>query len=200
MPRDVTGAEAPLLHRIKLLFYTGRSYALSSKLPLLPQTILADTGEISTASQSTIQKTVATVNGLLISASGLKSSVVTGLGTSTGEASAATATVGILGLPVIKIADIKATSVSTCTVGPYTASVTGAVTIASLTVGGVIRATGTIAPNTVIQVGTAKIILNEQVPVAGSSAGTVVNAVHIIAPGLADVVISSAKSDIHNCP
>lgn len=185
---------------VKLLYYTGRAYALSSKLPLLPQNIQADTGEISTASRSTTEKAVARVNGLLINLSGLKSSVVTGQGTSTAEASAGNATVGILGLPVIRIDGVRATSASTCDVGPYTAGATGSVTIGSLTVGGVIRATGTIAPNTVIQVGTAKIILNEQVPVSGSSAGMVVNAVHIIAPGLADIVISSAKSDIHNCP
>ena len=42
-------------------------------------------------------------------------------------------------------------------------------------------------------------ILNEQIPVPGADKGLTVNAVHIKALGLLDVVIASATSDIHNC-
>jgi hypothetical protein len=45
-----------------------------------------------------------------------------------------------------------------------------------------------------------KIVLNEQVPVAGADKGTTVNAVHITEPGLGSVVLASSTSDIHNCP
>jgi hypothetical protein len=42
-------------------------------------------------------------------------------------------------------------------------------------------------------------VLNEQIPVAGADHGLTVNAVHISSPGLADIIVSSARSDIHNC-
>lgn len=47
--------------------------------------------------------------------------------------------------------------------------------------------------------GAAKLIVNEQVPVEGAEHGLTVNAVHLVSPGVADVVIASATSDVHNC-
>jgi hypothetical protein len=58
----------------------------------------------------------------------------------------------------------------------------------------------TVGPNTVIRAGVLTITLNEQKPVDGSSAGLAVNAMRVSAPGLADVVVPLAKTDIHNCP
>jgi hypothetical protein len=43
------------------------------------------------------------------------------------------------------------------------------------------------------------IILNEQTGVPGADQGLTVNAVHVKALGLLDVVIGSSTSDIHNC-
>jgi hypothetical protein len=61
-----------------------------------------------------------------------------------------------------------------------------------------------IAPNTTVDVGVVKLVLNEQAPVTGPDGGLTVNAVHLSvnALGLAktDVVIASAESDIGNCP
>ncbi|MFI7634947.1 choice-of-anchor P family protein [Nonomuraea sp. NPDC049400] len=185
---------------VKLLYYTGRSYGLSAKVALLPPTVVSDTGEVSTAAKSANEKSAASVSLGIVSASAVSASVTTGAGTSTGRATTGDVTIGVPGLPVIRATDVRATSQSTCQVGPFTATATGTVTIGSLTVGGIVQPTTTVAPNTVIRVGTATITLNEQKPVPGSSAGSLVNAIHISAPGVADVVVSAARSDIHNCP
>ncbi|NUP63544.1 MAG: DUF11 domain-containing protein [Nonomuraea sp.] len=193
LPSDAAGTA-------KLLYYTGRSYALSLKPALLAQTIVADTGEVSTSAASTKQKTAASVNLLLASANGLTAGVVTGGGVSTGQATTGVVTVGLPGLPVIRATEVRATSVSTCRIGSYTADSAGTVTLGTLTIGGVSQTAGTIAPNTVIHAGVLTITLNEQTPVPGASAGKQVNALHVSAPGVADVVVSSARSDVHNCP
>ncbi|MFE0155990.1 choice-of-anchor P family protein [Nonomuraea sp. NPDC059007] len=193
LPSDASGTA-------KLLYYTGRSHALSVKPILLPQTVVADTGEVSTSARSTTEKTAAAISLALVNAKALKAGVVTGLGSSTGQATADEVSIGLPGLPVIKVAGVRATSTSTCALGTYTASASGTTTLGSLTIGGVSHPVASIAPNTVIRAGVATITLNEQRPVAGTSAGMLVNAVHVSAPAVADVVVSSARSGVHNCP
>jgi hypothetical protein len=64
----------------------------------------------------------------------------------------------------------------------------------------VIIATRTeIAPNTTLTIGGARVVLNEQLPVAGADQGKIVNAIHIVVGGVINDVIGSAQSDIHNC-
>lgn len=184
----------------KLLYYTGRSFAVTSALVVLPPSVVSDTGEISTAAASATTKTAATVANPLLKASGLTASVTTGNGKSTGQAAAANVTIGILGLPAIRVTNVRATSESGCRTDRYTADATGGVTIEGLSIAGILQSSASVAPNTVLRVGTATITLNEQQPVPGSSAGLLVNALHVRAPGLADVVIASARSDVHNCP
>jgi hypothetical protein len=61
-----------------------------------------------------------------------------------------------------------------------------------------------VAPNTTINVGVVKLVLNEQVPFSTPDKGLTVNAVHatVNAAGVAkvDVIVASSKSDIGNCP
>ncbi|WP_433434873.1 choice-of-anchor P family protein [Nonomuraea sp. CA-141351] len=185
---------------VKVLSYAGRSYGLSAKIALLPPSVVSDTGEVSTAAKSVNEKSAASVSLGIVSSSALSASVTTGAGASTGKATTGAVTIGAPGLPVIRATNVRATSQSTCQVGPFTATATGAVTVESLTIGGIAQPVTTVGPNSVIRVGTATITLNEQKPVPGSSAGLLVNAIHVSAPGIADVVVSAARSDVHNCP
>ena len=61
-----------------------------------------------------------------------------------------------------------------------------------------------IAPNTTINVGVVKLVLNEQIPFSTPDDGLTVNAVHVTVNVLglvtANVVVASSESDIGNCP
>ena len=61
-----------------------------------------------------------------------------------------------------------------------------------------------IQPNTTVNVGVVKLVLNEQTPITTPDRGLTVNAVHVTvdALGLArtSVVLASSESDIGNCP
>jgi hypothetical protein len=177
---------------IKLLFYTGRAFGASAEvlgLPLIPPQ--ADTGSIQTSARSQTERHAVFGALPLVTTTGLSGSVTTGLGTSTGRATAATVSIGLPGLPVIRAEGIVARSESTCQ------RAAGSATIGSLTIGGARVEVG--AEPSTIRVGTATLKLNEQTPVAGADHGLTVNALHLDAPGLADVVVASARSDIHNC-
>lgn len=184
----------------KLLYYTGRSYALSTRLALLPPAVVSDTGNVTTASRSTTEKTTVSVSTPVVSATSLNAGVTTGGAKSTGQAGAQNVTIGIAGLPVIRVGAVRAFSESVCGLAGPSASTSAGVTIESLTIGGVVHNTATVAPNTVIRVGTATITLNEQSPVPQASAGLLVNAVHVFVPGVADVVVAAAQSAVLNCP
>jgi hypothetical protein len=101
---------------------------------------------------------------------------------------------------VIHADAVRATSLSTCDVGSFASRSTGTAALGSLTIGGVAVATAGLGPNAALHVGPATIVVNEQVPVPGASAGLQVNALHVTVPGVLDVVVSSARSDVHNCP
>jgi hypothetical protein len=162
--------------------------------------VVSDTGEVSTASRSTTRRAaVSWANGLL-TATGISASVTTGGGTSSAKASTGQLTLRLAGLPVIRATDLQTTSQSSCQIGPFTADASGSVSIGSLSIGGVAQSVVTVGPNTVIRAAVLTITLNEQKPVDGSSAGLAVNAMRVSAPGLADVVVPLAKTDIHNCP
>lgn len=77
-----------------------------------------------------------------------------------------------------------------------TASVSGASQIANLTVGGLpIIVTG--APNQVVPLLVGTLVLNEQTGgAAGSNGALTVNALHLTAAGIADVVVGSSHADI----
>jgi hypothetical protein len=186
---------------------TGRAYGLSAKATLLGLSLVnvlptPDTGPIvTTSSSSTSVPCVATLSGL-VGAHVLCANVTTTAfpGKSVASASVNDTTVGIPGIPVISLGAVQSTSTTTC------GGSSGTTTIAYLKVGGtvVIAKPTNIAPNTTINVGVVKLVLNEQKVISGPDAGLTVNAVHVTvnALGLAktDVVLSSSESDIGNCP
>jgi hypothetical protein len=191
LPSEATGTAS-------ILYYTGRAYALSAKVGPLQPTVVSDTGEVLTASESTAEKYLARVSLVPVTATALSSSIVTGDAQSTANAAVGEISINLLGIPAVRAKVVRATSTSACADLEATAS--GGVTIQSLSIGGVLQSTTNPAPNTEIKVGLATITLNEQKPVPDASAGLMVNAIRVAAPGVADIVVASAKSDIHNCP
>jgi hypothetical protein len=185
---------------VRLLRYTGRAYGLAARLAVLPPTVVSDTGTVSTASRSRVERTAVAVDGPVVSASSVGASVTTGGGASTAQAWTGEATVGVAGLPVIRVTGVRSVAASTCRVDGFAAEASGSVTIESLSIGGVVQNTATVAPNTVLRIGAATVTLNEQRPDPQASAGLLVNAVHIAVPGVADVVVSAAASGTLNCP
>ncbi|MEN3356490.1 MAG: hypothetical protein V7637_472 [Mycobacteriales bacterium] len=186
---------------------TGRAYGLAAQASLLGAVLVnvpptPDTGHISTTSSTTTSvPCVASVGGL-VSAHVLCAQVATTAfpGRSAATASVADASVGITGIPLITLTTIQSSSTTTC------AGSTGTTTIAFLKVGNVtvISQPTNIAPNTTVNVGVVKLVLNEQIPFSSPDQGLTVNAVHITVNtlGLArtDVVLASSESDIGNCP
>jgi hypothetical protein len=138
---------------------------------------------------------VATISGL-ISAHTLCARVDTTVnpGASSASASVQDARIGVLGLPVIQIGLVQSASRTNC------GGSTGDATITSITVGGIlVNVNIHPGPNTTVSILGITLVLNEQLPVPGADQGLTVNAVHIKALGLLDVVLASATSDIHNC-
>lgn len=194
-----SSASATLL----LQFMTGRAFGISATiaLPLLPVVQVGpapDTGPVRTAAASTTTVPCSvSLNGLvMVTAGGICPQVVTTLnpGTSTATTTIGSASIGVAGIPAISVSGLTATSTSTCT------SATGSTTLAKLTIGGRTITVPT-TPNTVINLaGVGKLVINEQVPVAGADQGRTVNALHLTAlGGTIDLVIGSATSDAHNC-
>ncbi|HEY3867122.1 MAG TPA: Ig-like domain-containing protein, partial [Actinocrinis sp.] len=176
-------------------YLTGRAYGLSAS-GLVTVAPTPDTGNVSTASAGDVHPPcVVTISGL-ISAGTLCADVTTSLdpGKSDATASVQNATVGVLGLPVIKIGAVQSSSVTTCS------GSSGSASVASVSVGGIpVNVNLHPAPNTTISLLGVTLIFNEQIPVTGPDSGLTVNSVHIKALGLLDVVLASSTSDIGNC-
>ncbi|WP_433190404.1 choice-of-anchor P family protein [Actinoallomurus sp. CA-150999] len=192
-----SSASATLL----LQFMTGRAYGLTAtvQLPLLSvtQPPTPDTGPVRTAGATTTSTPCSVKLTLIIlSADGLCPKVTTTVnpGTSTATTTVDDVSIGIPGVPAIKVTNIKATSTSRCT------AASGSVTAATLSIGGV-PVTIPTAPNSKIDLpGVGRLTVNEQIPLNGADAGLTVNGLHLTALGNAvDVVIASATSDAHNC-
>lgn len=180
---------------LKFQFLTGRAYGLSSS-GLVGVSPVPDTGAVQTASAGVFgPPCVVSISGL-ISAHTLCARVVTSVnpGTSAATASVQDATIGVLGVPAIKIGLVQSSSTTACS------GSTGDTTISSISVGGIpVNVNVHPGPNTTVSVLGVNIVFNEQIPVPGADQGLTVNAVHINALGLLNVVIASATSDIHNC-
>ncbi|WP_143467094.1 choice-of-anchor P family protein [Lentzea kentuckyensis] len=168
---------------VGLQHMTGRGFGLSGSALGLTVTPTPDTGEVRVARATTTAPPC--VANVPVGARALCTSVVTTLapGTSTARASVAE-----LGIGIVALRDVVATSRSTC------GGATGNVTIGALTVAG-LPITVSTAPNTTIPLPGGKIVINEQAHVPG---GLKVNGAHITLPGV-DLVVSSATSAIHNC-
>ena len=180
---------------VKFQYLTGHAFGLESS-GLVGIAPIPDTGAIQTASAGTFGPPCVASIGGLISANTLCAKVVTTVnpGTSTATASVQGATIGVLGLPVIKIGAAQSNSATGCT------GATGSTSIASISVGGIpVNVNLHPGPNTTVNILGVSLVFNEQTPVPGADQGMTVNAVHIKALGLLDVVIASSTSDIHNC-
>lgn len=186
---------------------TGRAYGLTANATLAGIELVniapaPDTGHVSTTSTGTTTVPCTAALSGLISGHALCAKVATTEfpGKSVATASIDDTTVGIAGIPVITVKTINSGSTTTCS------GSAGATTIASLKVGNtvVIAEPTTIQPNTTVNVGVVKLVLNEQTPITTPDKGLTVNAVHITvnALGLAktNVVLASSESDIGNCP
>ena len=185
---------------------TGRAYGLSATatvlgLPLVTVTPRPDTGNVSTtASSTTTTPCIATVPGA-VSAHALCANVTTDspTGRSTASASVADAAVGIALVPAVTLGAVQSTSTTTCD------GSSGSATIAYLKVGStvVIAQPTSIPPNTTVNVGIVKLVLNEQIAFSTPDDGLTVNAVHltvgVIGVVTANVVVASSESDIGNC-
>jgi hypothetical protein len=184
---------------------TGRSYGLTFGLSLLgiPTDVLKptpDTGRVSTTSDGTVGSTCLNIS-LVVTAHAVCGSVTTKSvpGSSVATAGLADATIGYSTLPVITLKTVKATSTTTC------AGSAGTVTIAYLKIGSivVIAQPTAIAPNTTLSVAGVSLVLNQQLRFSSPDSGLTVNAVVVHANlliGSLTVIVSSAESDIGNCP
>lgn len=176
-------------------YLTGRAFGLESS-GLVSISPVPDTGSVSTASAGDVHPPCVVGLSGLISAGTLCADVTTKVdpGSSTATASVQSVGIGVLGLPVIKIGAVQSQSTTTCS------GSSGAVNIASVTVGGVsVPVAVHPGANTTVNVLGVTLIFNEQIPVSGPDKGLTVNAVHIKALGLLDVVVASSTSDIGNC-
>jgi hypothetical protein len=173
-------------------YMTGDAYGIASS-GLVGISKTPEAGPVQTATAEHVAPPcVVTISGL-ISAGTLCASVDTTVnpGASTANASVQNAHIGVLGLPVINIGAVTSTSKSMCT------GSTGEATVASISVGGIpLNINLHPGPNTKISILGITITLNEQIQGPGT---LTVNAVHIQALGLLDVVLASSTSDIHNC-
>jgi hypothetical protein len=176
---------------------TGRAYGAKVDLlaPLLPPT--PDTGPISTTNPGTFAPPCTISLNPILNAGVLCASVVTSTNPprSSAQATVASADIltGIVGVPEITVTGVQASSTTECS------GSAGRTTIARLTIGGLPVDVSSLAPNTTLNLVAAVLTLNEQIPVAGADHGLTVNAVHLIVPKIADIVLASATSDIHNC-
>jgi hypothetical protein len=172
------------------IVYTGRAYDVSATVLNLKPIVVTDTGNIQTTAATDNKAALVNLNGPPVSASVLPAEVVTGNGSSTATAGVASASIAIAGVPGIAATAVHTSSTTSC------AGSSGSTTIASLTVDGHSIDVSNIAPNTKVPLLVGTLTLNEQTPVPG---GLQVNAIHLSVPGVADVVIASSRSDIHNC-
>ncbi|WP_460530109.1 choice-of-anchor P family protein [Flindersiella endophytica] len=188
---------------VLLEYYTGRSYGLRADAQALGLLDLElsptpDTGQIRTA-RATRTDTACTagIEGLLLRTGTLCPKVVTRLAPGTSDATAVVQDVslGLPGLPLVEVEGATARSTSTCE-GDDSASGT---TDLRLRIGGqLVEVDGEV--NAEIELaGAARLVVNEHLPVNGAEHGLTVNAVHLVSPGVADVIIASATSDVHNC-
>ena len=183
---------------------SGRAYALGldarlGSVALVGPSTVDDTGSILTAASTSTPNPCAA--NLAVTSVVLTGNVCAGVTTvaktsSTATSSVANATVSILTLPTIVVQAVQSTSTTTC------AGSSGSVTIAYLAVGGVVLISKPtpIAPNTGLNVGVVKLVLNQQIPFSGVDSGLTVNAIAIsvnaVNVATANVVIASSTSDI----
>jgi hypothetical protein len=193
---DPFGAQATctISIRVVALVMTGRAFvakATASPLGVVTlNSLLNDTGEVSTNVPADRQLGT-DASAPPVAASVLNASVVATVGSSESRASVADVLVDHPDVPRIHATGVTSSSRTTCQ------GSSGSAELATLSIGGAsVPVPASPAPNTTIALpGGITLILNEQVATPGE---LLVNAVHITSPTM-DIVLASARSDIHNC-
>src|SRR5882762_766698 len=179
--------------------FSGRAFAAFVSTPLTGPMFISDTGQLppsggarDDALLDTRDLGLATLNSVL-TAEVLAASTSGANGKADSSASLANVVVLPGNAAQVTASFVQAESQATCS------GVSGSSEIVGLTFGGTaITVTG--QPNqTVTLPGGAKLIINEQTTTSNGTFHQIqVNALHLIVPGVAEVVLSSAESDI-NC-
>jgi hypothetical protein len=185
---------------------SGRAYAIGldaglTGIALVGPVTVDDTGGVETAAATTTPTpcvAAAAVTDLTITGDVCAGvTTTTNPAVSTATSSIANLALGVAGIPAVDLQAVQSTSTTSCL------GSSGSVTIAYLSVGGVvvISKPTVIAPNTGLSIGVVSLVLNQQIPFnIGGDKGLTVNAVHVQvdALGLAGVnlVVGSSTSDI----
>jgi len=170
--------------------YSGRATVLQATVLGLSPVVLADAGPLSPSGGAEEASLLnASVPGLL-TAEVLHASTVGQGNASRSEASVAEVSLTVAGNS-ISAGLLQARAAAVCGTGGTTA--TGSSNITALSVNGqTVTISG--APNQRVPLPVGEVIINEQ---KSTGAGDItVNALHVIVPGVADVIVSSAHADI----
>jgi len=170
--------------------YSGRATVLQATVLGLPPVVLADAGPLPPSGGAEEASLLnASVPGLL-TAEVLHASTVGRGNASRSEASVAELSLTVAG-NTVSAGLLQARAAAVCSDGGATAS--GSSDITALSVNGqTVTVSG--EPNQRVPLVVGEVIINEQ---TSNGAGDItVNALHIIVPGVADVIVSSAHADI----
>ena len=174
--------------------FSGEATVLRATVPVLGTVTVSDTGPLP-SSGGALQASLLTVNVSGLATAEVAHASTIGQGNhSDSEASVANLNLTVAGNTIT--ADLlMASAEAKCSNGA--ASVSGSADIVSLAVNGqAVSVSG--QPNQTISLPNGgQIIINEQSSsVSGNTGSITVNALHVVIPGIADVVVSSAHSDI----
>lgn len=186
----------------------GRGVVLSVTGRLLDVPAIADTGEVATDGTTRVEASASALPGPILTGAVADASVSTSPGSAEVHASLARLTIDLLppltsGLS-ITLRGVEAVARSSCADGSG-----GGMRIGYLAVGPVVLVANEIAvpPNTALTVPDLggllppiSVTLNEQELVTGRNGSNLtVNAVHVVVGTVADIVVSSVRSDVHGC-
>jgi hypothetical protein len=178
--------------------FSGRAFGAFVSTPLTGPIFLSDTGQLSPSGGARDDALLDTRDLGLATLDSVLTAEVLAASTSgaSGKAESSASLANVVVLPgnaaQVTASFVGAESAATCS------GVSGSAEIVGLTFGGTaIMVTG--QPNqTVTLPGGATLVINEQTTTSqGNSRQIQVNALHLTVPGVAEVILSSAESDIH---
>jgi len=173
--------------------FSGRATVLQATLLGLPPVVLVDAGPLPPSGGAEEASLLNANVPDLLTAEVLHASTVGQGNASRSEASVAEVSLTVAG-NTISAGLLQARAAAVCNNGA--ASTSGSSEIAALSVNGqTIIVSG--APNQTVQLPVGEVIINEQ---SGGPGDITVNALHVIVPGVANVIVSSAHADIECQP
>lgn len=192
---DARLTEAPTLEptATTATVYKGRATAVRAKA-LVANAVLADTGALPTKGGA-LQTTVVTASVPKLLSTGVLHAATVGQGNHTrSEASVDGLNLSVAGVGV-RASFVSSNATTSCsTTGRSSAA--GGSQLVGLTVNGkAVTVTG--SPNQTVSVLGVKVVINEQTGSASGSTGRkTVNALHVSAAGVADVVVAASSAEI----